>query len=355
MEKEFIRSLQQIFPEQLPKKIAVAVSGGLDSMALLALLKNTLDEKTKIFCLTVDHKIRKNSYQDALFVEKFCQENSINCAILESYLKNKPEVDIEGSLREVRYNLLSQFCQKNKIKYLFVAHHNQDLAENFLIRLFRGSGIDGLAAMDKNLQLTTCNLQLIRPLLDFSKSDLKKYLQAKKIKWVEDETNQDEKYLRNKIRKFLQTMPDYEVINSRVALASNAILEAKNILEKETKKNFPRIFKACLSPRHPNASRDPSLQNVDSGFRRNETHGKNDVKKSLILDIEKFIKLEKSTATRYLALALIQVSNRIYKPRLKKLERIYNLIIEDKMNKKEEFYGCFLQKITDKKIIITQK
>ncbi|MES2677153.1 MAG: tRNA lysidine(34) synthetase TilS [Pseudomonadota bacterium] len=320
IEKEFSRIIYRIFSNKLPKKIVVAVSGGLDSMALLLLFKNVFHKKIEILCLTVDHNIRQNSHLDARFVADFCAQNSLNCTILKSYLTNPPEVDIEGSLREVRYNLLTEFCIQNQIKHLFVAHHQQDLAENFLIRLFRGSGIDGLAAMSEITKLNKINL--VRPLLEFSKTDLQQYLQAKKINWVEDETNQDEKFLRNKIRKFLQTLPDFAIINSRISLASTAILEAKNILEKQTKKQFPQIF---------------------------ETN-KND----LVLDVKKFAKLEKSTATRYLALAFMKLSARVYKPRLKKLERIYWLIIENKLAKKEQFYGCQLNKLSDDKIIISK-
>ncbi|MFT6331949.1 MAG: tRNA(Ile)-lysidine synthase [Lentimonas sp.] len=204
---------------------------------------------------------------------------------------------------------MGDFCQKNKIKHLFLGHHQDDLAENFLIRLFRGSGIDGLAAMNKitNFQ----EIKLIRPFLEFSKTDLTQYLQNKKISWVEDESNEDEKFLRNKIRNFLKNLPDSEIINSRISLASNAILEAKEILQKETKKNFPKIFRKC-----------------DVGF---------------LLDLEKFRKLEKMVATRYLSFALMKISQRIYKPRFKKLERIYQLILDGKLSKKEEFYGCLIE------------
>ena len=321
IEKEFSQIINKIFAKKLPKRIAVAVSGGLDSMALLSLLSKTFGDEIQIFCLTIDHNVRQNSGQDAQFVADFCTQNSLSCTILKSYLETSPEVDIEGSLREVRYNLLTEFCQKNKIDNLLIAHHNQDLAENFLIRLFRGSGIDGLAAMDEVSQINKINI--IRPLLGFFKDDLKQYLQTKKISWVEDETNEDEKFLRNKIRKFLQSLPDNQVINSRISLASQAILQAKKILEKETKRNFPKIFKSS-----------------DLGF---------------VVDIKKFQKLEKPNAARYLGLALMQISSRVYKPRLKKLERIYQLMMENKLSKKEEFYGCELQKLNEQEVLISKK
>lgn len=314
LEKEFSQIIKNIFPKTLPKKIAVAVSGGVDSMTLLVLLKNIFAKKNKIrieiFCISIDHKTRKNSSDDARFVLEFCQKNKIHCEVLESYLEDVPQVDVENSLREVRYHLFEKFCTNNQIKYLFLAHHKQDIAENFLIRLFRGSGIDGLAAMDQIRDFSQRNSQLkiVRPLLEFSKEDLKTYLKQQNIRWREDESNDDEKFLRNKIRKFLKSLPESDAIQNRISLAANAMLEAKNIIDSKTKKEFPRIFK----------------QQKDDSF---------------IVDLEKFKKLEKSSATRYLALCLMEASGRNYKPRLKKLIRIYDLIMEDKL-KKEELYNC---------------
>ncbi len=320
-EKEFSQIINQIFSKKIPKKLAVAVSGGLDSMALLVLLKNTLHKKSEIFCVTIDHNVRKNSASDAKFVADFCKKNGIHCTILKSYLENPPEADIENSLREVRYNLFESFCVKQKIKNLLIAHHRDDDAENFLIRLFRGSGIDGLAAMDVITKMKKINI--IRPLLDFSKDDLRQYLQSSKTKWVEDETNADEKFLRNKIRKFLQTLPDYQILPSRISLASKAMREAKKIIDLKTKKEFPKIF----------------------------IKEKNNLK----VNLEKFADLEKSVATRYLALALMKVSGRVYKPRLKKLERLYQVMIENKLKKNEEFYGCVLEEIAKNIVVIKPK
>jgi tRNA(Ile)-lysidine synthase len=319
IETQFSFNIHKLFPKQLPSRIAVAVSGGLDSMALLLLLKDITGNT--IHCLTVDHDVRENSAQDANFVANFCSKHSIPCTILKSYLQTPPEADIENSLRQVRYNLFEGFCQKNKIKHLFIAHHRQDLAENFLIRLFRGSGIDGLASM--GVVSFNNKIQIIRPLLYFSKNDLKQYLLTKKASWVEDETNENEKFLRNKVRKFIESLPDFNVINDRIALASNAMLEAKEILSKDTKKNFPKIFKK-----------------FSEGF---------------ILDITRFKKLEKSVATRYLGMALMEVSQREYKPRLKKLERIYWLIADDELKQKEGCYGCILEKRNSDEIFIFKK
>jgi len=319
IEDKFLENIQKVFSDQLPKKIAVAVSGGCDSMALLLLLKNLLGNKTKIFCLTIDHCTRKSSAKDTEFVANFCQKHFINCTILKSYLPTPPDANIEHNLREMRYALLQEFCEKHRIKHLFVAHHRQDLAENFLIRLFRGSGIDGLASMGSRSELN--NITIIRPLLDFNKDDLWQYLKSKSVNWIEDESNEDEKYLRNKIRNFLNSLPEKELINQRVALASKAIFASKKILEQETAKNFPKVF----------------------GF--------NDLG-YFVLNIKKFLALDEGRATRYLALSLMKISGNIYKPRLEKLQKFYEIILAGELNKSKTFYGCVLEKLNNSEIII---
>lgn len=320
IEKQFQLIVNKIFSNQLPKKIAVAVSGGIDSMALILLLEKTFQKKNiKIFCLTVDHKTRKNSGKDAQFVADFCQKQNINCTILTSNLKTPPQANIESALREVRYNLLSEFCRNNKVNHLFVAHHRQDLAENFLIRLFRGSGIDGLAALDYQNQQFDINV--IRPLLDFSKDDLKKYLQDSRVKWVEDESNEDEKYLRNKIRKFLHSLPDHDLINGRIATASQSILESKKIITNYLQKNA-----------------DDILQFNQLGY--------------FILNIKNFKSLIAEEALRYLAWCLMDVSGNFYKPRKEGLQKIYQLILDDKVNQAHTFYGSVLERLNNQEIII---
>src|SRR5690606_16901854 len=94
--------------------------------------------------------------------------------------------------RELRYQLLTQFCQQHNIHHLAVAHHLDDQAETFLLRLARGSGVDGLAAMSPISSLH--GLTLLRPLLNTPKADLVSYLQARNIPWVEDPTNRNPAY-----------------------------------------------------------------------------------------------------------------------------------------------------------------
>ena len=130
------------------KSFVVAVSGGPDSMAL-AYLANLLaiKKKQKAFFVLVDHGIRKNSQKEALKVKKLLKQKGINLKIL----KNKTKIlkNIQKNARDVRYEILTNFCNKNRIKFLLTAHHIDDQVETFLIRLSRGSGIEGLSSMSE--------------------------------------------------------------------------------------------------------------------------------------------------------------------------------------------------------------
>ena len=317
IQQKFKQNLSKIFGKKIPKKIVVAVSGGIDSMALLFLLKNTI--KSEIFAVTIDHKLRNNSSHEAKFVTDFLKKHQINHTILESYLSEKPSSNIEAEAREVRYNLLVNFCLDKKINHLFIGHHQNDLAENFLIRLFRGSGIDGLASLDYISDFES--IKLVRPLLDFEKNELENYLKADKIPHIFDESNDDKKYLRNKIRQFLNTLDDSKLINQRIALASKSILVSKKLIEDEMLKNASEI-----------------IEFSELGY--------------FLINIAKFKSLHEEKAQRYLAWILMEVSGNIYKPRLEKLNNFYNWVINDKNYKAFSFYGCISEKYSKEKIII---
>ena len=322
---KFKEVIDKIFPGKLPQKIAVAVSGGIDSMSLVFLLKElTKNHPEAITALIVDHKIRENSLREATSVKQILESHNIKCEILESYLEKAPIANIEANLRQVRYDLLNKFCSENGIKYLFVGHHQQDNAENFLIRLFRGSGVDGLAAIDYISDFG--EIKIARPLLDFDKEDLKQYLERGGIKWFEDESNEDEKYLRNKIRKFLNSLDNKELINQRIGLASRLILNNKKIIEKYLSTNSSKF-----------------LEFNELGY--------------FLLKKDNFNQLIAEEALHYLALALMEVSGNYYKPRLQQLENLYFWISNDKEHKKccQEktcFYGCIIEKYDDSNLII---
>ena len=291
------------------KNISVAVSGGIDSMALMLILDLWCKKNnTNLTAITVDHKLREKSTNEAIYVNNLCKERNIKHVIL-TWEGEKPEHNIELLARENRYKLISNYCKNNKIDYVFIAHHLQDQAETFLIRLFRGSGIDGLSSM-KNIA-ENYNLKIIRPFLNIKKEDLKQYLLENKIEWVEDESNNDEKYLRNKIRLFLNSFENGDDIIKRIDFAVNQINDYKVFIDNYIKKIERKIisfnsFGTCILNKHFLLQEDENI----------------------ILKI--------------LAQISMIVSGNKYKPRLEKLRRLLDTIQnEDKI--KYTFYGCIFE------------
>ena len=154
---------------KVKENIAIAVSGGPDSLALAFLAKCfALKNKTKVICFVVDHKLRKESTLEAKSVKNILKKIDIKCTIL-SWNGKKPLKNIQSLARDKRYFLLANECKKNNINNLLLGHHLDDLFENFLIRVVRGSGLNGLISFDKKTKYKNQNLNILRPLLDLEK------------------------------------------------------------------------------------------------------------------------------------------------------------------------------------------
>lgn len=200
------------------KVLAVAVSGGADSLALALMAKEQLAVYGyKIISLTVNHGLRQSATDEAEYVSKIMQQHNIEHHIL-LWQGDKPQTGIEEAARKARYSLLKQWCDEHNINVVLVAHHLYDQAETFLMRLQRGSGLQGLCAIREVSDYE--GLKILRPLLKTTPEVLREYLRAKNIKWIEDESNQDTKYLRNKIRKFLP------VLNKNTGISPERLGEA---------------------------------------------------------------------------------------------------------------------------------
>lgn len=178
--------------------VAVAVSGGADSMCL-ALLAHAVQPTT---ALTVDHGLRAGSADEARWVADQCKTRGLPHHILEWSSKTKPSANIQAAAREARYDLLINWCRNHGVKVLMTAHHIEDQAETFLLRLARGSGIYGLAAMAPARQLTP-DVRLVRPFLNSSKAQLVETLNARGMTWIEDPSNSNESFERVKVRQLL--------------------------------------------------------------------------------------------------------------------------------------------------------
>lgn len=183
-----------------PGKYIVAVSGGVDSMALLHLLAKlalstqlTADSSMSLQLIVAhfDHGIRQESEQDEKLVRKTAKKYGL---IYETAIGKLGSNTSEAKAREARYKFLKNIKNKYKAKSIITAHHQDDVIETAIINMIRGTGSRGLSSI-KN------NPDVIRPLLGISKDQIIEYAKKHKLVWREDETNQSDVYLRNYIRK----------------------------------------------------------------------------------------------------------------------------------------------------------
>ncbi len=200
--KEFVKSIEKKYTFEKKPSVAVAVSGGPDSMSLLFLVNAFIKyKKGKLIALIVDHRIRKNSKEEAKYISTYLGKNKINSKILTVNKDNVSKKSMNEA-RNNRYNLLTDFCIKNNILHLFIAHHKNDNLETFLNRKIAGSDFYGLKSMS---EMSLYNkVFVIRPLLNFSKKTLLDYNKKNKIEYINDPSNFNLDYTRPAIRYFLK-------------------------------------------------------------------------------------------------------------------------------------------------------
>ena len=226
------------FEENLPanENFIVAVSGGPDSLALSYLAKiYSIKKSLNIKYFMIDHKLRKDSTTEANFVKKKLKKYSINLNILTWHGK-KPNKNLQSIARDKRYKLLIKKTKEFKIKNILLGHHLDDLFENFFIRILRGSGLKGLISLDQKTQNEKVNL--IRPLLNFDKKDLIYVSNYIFGSFIKDPSNEDDKFKRVKIRKFLKQLEAEGLNRNKFLLTIKNLKFANETIKFYTKKNL---------------------------------------------------------------------------------------------------------------------
>ncbi len=208
--KEFIKTIERKYTFEKKPSVAVAVSGGPDSMSLLFLINAFIKyKKGNLIALIVDHRIRKNSKEEAKYISSYLNKNNINSQILTVDKYNVIKKSMNEA-RNNRYNLLTKFCIQNNILHLFLAHHKDDNLETFLHRKIAGSDFYGLKSMSEcSVYNKVC---IFRPLLSFSKNTLLNYNKKNKIEYINDPSNYNLDYTRPVIRTFLK-LSDKKILN----------------------------------------------------------------------------------------------------------------------------------------------
>jgi len=221
------------------KSMTVALSGGVDSVVLLHLL-HSLQKKHRftLNVIHVHHGLSKNADKWVKFCEKLCRDLSVPLDVNYVKLPQKKSLGIEGEARQLRYEKLLQ----SKSDLVVLGHHTDDQAETFLLQLIRGAGVKGLSSM-AHFDDTR---KLWRPLLNTSRIDIESYAKLHKLKWIEDESNQnidfDRNFVRSKVLPLLKNR--FNHIIKVISRSSAHLAEAQNLLDDLAKIDLKKHLKS---------------------------------------------------------------------------------------------------------------
>lgn len=208
----------------LPGTYVVAVSGGVDSMVLLDVLRQK--PKLKLVVAHFDHGIRAESAQDRKLVQRIAKLHNLPFVYAKGELGPKAS---EALAREARYAFLRKVQAEQGAKAIITAHHQDDMLETAILNLLRGTGRRGLSSLKSRKDV-------LRPLLDWTKKDIREYAEEHDLVWAEDATNSDERYLRNYIRHNILsrfTKQGREDLLAHMKQASKINEEIDDLLDKD--------------------------------------------------------------------------------------------------------------------------
>ena len=171
-------------------------------------------------------------------MKKKLSKLKINLKIIKN--KRKIKSNIQSNAREIRYNLLSSYCKKNKIPYIVTAHHSDDQIETFLIRLSRGSGLQGLSSMSEISKLKN-DIKIFRPFLSFQKNQLVRITKVIFKNFVKDPSNHNKKFLRTKIRRLVKTLNNMGIESQQILRSIRNISSSNNFINNYFNKIFKQI------------------------------------------------------------------------------------------------------------------
>jgi len=307
------------------KKFGVAISGGSDSMALAFLAKcYSINKNLNYSYFTVDHKLRSESTKEALQIKKILKKFGINCQIL-TWKNNKISSNLQAKARDKRYDLIFKKCLKYKVNIVLTAHQKNDLYENFFIRLLRGSGLKGLSSFQssKTKIKKNLNVYILRPLLNISKQDLS-YITRNTFNFnIEDPSNENNNFLRIKIRKLINQLKQYGLTFEKFNLTLENLNQSNRAIEFYVKKNI------------------------------NENAKLFNKKKTIIIN-EIFFNQPEEIVFRSLSKLIHNTGNKKSFARGKKILNLLNDINSNKNFKKKTLSGCILEKV-NKSIIISRE
>ncbi|MEJ2121508.1 MAG: tRNA lysidine(34) synthetase TilS [Alphaproteobacteria bacterium] len=299
--------MARLGPFERAPHVAVALSGGADSMALALLAGRwTQDEGGAATAITVDHGLRSGSAKEARTVATWCRDLGLAHVIL-TWAGAKPASGIQSAARAARYDLLGAWCRENRVLHLLTAHHLEDQAETVLLRLGRESGPDGLAAMPAVSEYP--QFRLLRPLLDTPKMALEATLVAANQAWLEDPSNLDPAHTRTRVRAFTRRLADAGVEPQDLAATA-----AQHAAARAETDDAVAAFLASAAEIHA------------EGW--------------CTLDPVKLASMDPETARRALARILVTIGGRRYAPRGAKLDRVWAELMHGPLSAARTLGGC---------------
>jgi tRNA(Ile)-lysidine synthase len=313
---DLIDEINLCLPGPLPARIGVGVSGGSDSTALLILLARWGQQHdVEVLAATVDHGLRVEAAAEAQKVAKLCRELKIDHQTLH-WQDWEGKGNLQDQARQARRDLLGIWARDHQVSAIALGHTQDDQAETVLMRLVRGSGVDGLAGMARSSLYG--GLRYFRPLLGVRRQRLRDILTDKAIAWSDDPSNDDTQFDRIKIRKL---MAELAVSTQGLAETAERMQEARSFLEAQT-------------------------FNLAQGIATVTKAG--DVK----IDLAQFSKQPLEMRQRLLAHSLKWVASSPYRPRLEGLQRLLAAI---EVGQKSTLLGCVCETTKSGHIIVSRE
>ena len=314
-------------PFEPAPRIAVAVSGGPDSLALCLLADRwARARRGKVYGLTVDHRLRSESGAEAAQVRRWLTARGMTHRTLR-WPGARPVTGLQEQARAARLALLTGWCRRAGVLHLLLGHQREDQAETALQRLVRGSGIDGLAAMASvrlAMEPAGGGVRLLRPLLPVSRAALIATLARWDQPWIDDPTNRDTRYARPRLATALARLGAEGLNAKRLAKAAARAAGDRSALDELCND----LLAACARP-------------SPAGY--------------AILDLSVLRRAPPALAVRALGCVVTTVSGSAYPPRQERLERLAHRLLDDNGTKAATLGGCRVVPQRDGRVVVCRE
>lgn len=220
--------------------IVVGCSSGPDSMSLVDMLLKIKEKYHLMLVIAhVNHNVRKESYEEAEYLKQYCLDNNLvfESMVIEEY----GDDNFHNEARNIRYNFFESLVNKYDANYLMTAHHGDDLIETIMMRIVRGSNLNGYSGFKEIVDMGS--YKIVRPLIRFTKKELEDYAIENNVKYYVDSSNDKDKYTRNRYRKYLIPFLKEEEINvhNKFLKFSERLNEASRFIDKERDHAIDRV------------------------------------------------------------------------------------------------------------------